>query len=69
MKGINTQKSIFEAELSGNTFKTMKTRLEQEIVWEQDGIKYFPLCEKCEAGLEVIGQGDFIDPDQEYYIL
>ncbi len=67
--GDRVQKSIFEVTLGKAAFRQMKTRLEQEIVPEADGIKYFPLCGRCEARLEIIGQGEWIDPDQEYYIL
>lgn len=67
--GARVQKSIFEVSLSPAAFREMRTRLEAEIQWEADGIKYFPLCRRCESRLEIIGQGRFIDPDQEYYVL
>ena len=67
--GIRVQKSIFELEIAPQTFTEMKARIEKEIVPEEDGVKYFPLCEKCAGTLEIIGQGIFIDPDEEYYVI
>lgn len=46
----------------------MRCRVEETIAPEEDGVKYFPVCEKCAGTVEIVGQGIFIDPDQEYYI-
>ncbi|MBU1055691.1 MAG: CRISPR-associated endonuclease Cas2 [Proteobacteria bacterium] len=67
--GIRVQKSIFELEIDSNTFAEMKSRVEKQIVPEEDGVKYFPVCEKCAGTLEIIGEGIFIDPDKEFYVL
>ncbi len=67
--GIRVQKSVFEAELNRPVFERMKRRVEEIVEPEKDGVKYFPLCEKCAGTLEIIGQGDYVDPDEEFYIL
>ena len=66
--GERVQKSIFEVTVDAKNFMEMKARIEDEIVFEEDGVKFFPLCEKCAATLENIGNGVFIDPDKEYYV-
>ncbi|MDI6727078.1 MAG: CRISPR-associated endonuclease Cas2 [Smithellaceae bacterium] len=66
--GSRVQKSIFELSVKGRVFEEMRRRVEETIVPEEDGVKYFPVCEKCAGTVEIIGQGIFIDPDQEYYI-
>lgn len=66
--GVRVQKSIFEVEISPPVFRTLRERVEKIIVPEEDGVKYFPLCEKCAGTVEIIGQGQFTDPDREYYI-
>ena len=66
--GVRVQKSIFEVMVSGPLFAEMKARIEGVIVPESDGVKYFPLCEKCAGTVEIIGQGQYTDPDEEYYI-
>ena len=46
----------------------MKRRVKDVIVPEKDGVKYFPLCEKCIGTVEIIGYGVYTDPDEEFYI-
>lgn len=67
--GIRVQKSIFELAVNNNLFLEMKSRIEDIIEPTADGVKYFPLCEKCAGTVEIIGQGIFIDPDEEFYVL
>lgn len=66
--GCRVQKSIFEIEVTPPVFRDLKERVEKIIVAEEDCVKYFPLCEKCAGTVEIIGQGQFTDPDREYYI-
>ena len=66
--GVRVQKSIFEVDVSQKMFRELKARIEDIIVIKADGVKYFPLCEKCSGTVEIIGQGQFTDPDREYYI-
>jgi CRISPR-associated protein Cas2 len=67
--GIRVQKSKFEVTVDNKTFVEMKARIEDTIEPAEDGVKYFPVCERCAGTLEIIGQGIFIDPDEEYYVL
>ena len=66
--GVRVQKSIFELDVTPPVFRELKGRVEKIILAEEDGVKYFPLCEKCAGTVEIIGQGQFADPDREYYI-
>jgi CRISPR-associated protein Cas2 len=66
--GTRVQKSIFEVTVDGSIFAQMKARIEDVIDHEEDGVKYFPVCTKCAGTVEIIGQGEFTDPDAEYYI-
>ncbi len=66
--GYRVQKSIFEATINAKIIAEMKSRIEDIILEDEDGVKYFHVCEKCENTLEIIGHGVFIDPDEEYYI-
>ncbi len=67
--GVRVQKSIFEVKVDEKRFKEMKKRVEEIIEKEEDGVKYFPLCEKCAGTVEVIGQGMYVDPDEEYVVV
>jgi CRISPR-associated protein Cas2 len=66
--GVRVQKSIFEVSVTPALFREIKERVEKIIVAEEDGVKYFPLCERCAGTAEIIGQGQFTDPDREYYV-
>jgi len=66
--GVRVQKSIFEVTVSPVLFAELKARIEMVIEPESDGVKYFPVCEKCAGSVEIIGQGQYTDPDEEYYI-
>ena len=66
--GVRVQKSIFELDVTQQVFAEMMRRVEKVIVPEDDGVKYFPVCEKCAGTVEIIGLGRFTDPDEEYYI-
>ncbi len=66
--GVRVQKSIFEVSLKGPIFQEMKDRIERVIVPDEDGVKYFPVCEKCAGTVEIIGLGEFTDPDEEFYV-
>ena len=67
--GKRVQKSKFEMELTKKELENLKARLASIIDPEQDGVKYIPLCKKCIAKIEIIGEGEFVDPDFEYYII
>jgi CRISPR-associated protein Cas2 len=67
--GQRVQKSIFEVSVTLPVFQQIKARVEEIIEYEEDGVKYFPLCEKCAGTVEIIGQGRFVDPDAEFCIL
>ncbi|MGB9591695.1 MAG: CRISPR-associated endonuclease Cas2 [Candidatus Kryptoniota bacterium] len=67
--GTRVQKSKFEIEISEKAFVELMERIAKEIDVETDGVKYFPLCERCLHKIEVIGQGSYVDPDHEFVIV
>lgn len=67
--GVRVQKSKFEMELTHSTLKGLQSRIDAVINHSEDGVKYFPLCQKCQVRIEKIGQGNYIDPDREYAII
>lgn len=67
--GVRVQKSKFEIDPSPSGFRELQTRIMAVIDPAVDGVKYIPLCFKCMAKTEVIGQGNYVDPDEEFYIL
>jgi len=67
--GFRVQKSIFEVDVDSRRFMEMWARVHEEIEPAEDGVKFFPLCEKCAGTVENIGLGVFIDPDRDYLVI
>ena len=67
--GHRVQKSIFEVKITKAKLKQLKSRIEREIVPEEDGVKYIFLCEKCFCTLDIIGQGEYLEQDPEYCVV
>ena len=67
--GVRVQKSIFEVSVNDKRFAEMKRRVDKEIYDEDDGVKYFLLCEKSAGTVVIIGQGIFVDTDEEYDVI
>lgn len=68
--GTRVQKSIFELDVRLYTLKEMIERIAAVIEHEEDGVKYFLLCEKCaHREVEIIGQGVYVDPDAAYEVI
>lgn len=55
--GDRVQYSIFEMDVDQATFREMRQRTEKVLDEEQDGVKYFFLCERCAGRLDVVGRG------------
>jgi CRISPR-associated protein Cas2 len=67
--GMRVQKSIFEVEANDRSFAEMKRRAEKEMDWDEDGVKYFPLCEPCSGALVVLGVCSDGWDDRSYMII
>ncbi len=67
--GVRMQKSKFEAELSDSDFYKLQTSIGRVINPVEDGVKYFPLCQKCVVKTEVIGKGMVIEAAGEFEII
>jgi CRISPR-associated protein Cas2 len=67
--GLRVQLSVFEVNLPYRSFCEMRNRVENTILSEEDGVKYFHLCNSCKARAERIGCGIFIEPDADYCVL
>lgn len=67
--GQRVQYSIFEAALSPLHSDMMQRRVEKVINKEFDGVKYYPLCEKCLQRAVVLGIGGMPGVAGEYLVL
>jgi CRISPR-associated protein Cas2 len=67
--GLRVQKSIFEVDVTIAQFKVMRARLEKELEFLEDGVKYFPLCGKCAEVWLHIGLGKVEWDEGDYKII
>lgn len=55
--GINSQRSVFECELTTDEIRTLVTKLTPYIDPESDSLLVYPLCSRCASSVVVLGQG------------
>lgn len=55
--GHRVQKSVFECDLDDRQFLKMKKQVEKLIDREEDSVRYYFLCGRCQNQVEVSGQG------------
>ena len=67
--GQRIQKSKFEANLEPAELKALQQRIGRIIDPQEDGVKYFPLCEKCFVKTEIFGKGRRKEHDPDFEIL
>jgi CRISPR-associated protein Cas2 len=67
--GTRVQQSKFELDINDRLFRELRSRIASTIDDGEDGVKYIPLCERCQRKTEIIGQGRYIDPDCEFVIM
>lgn len=67
--GHRVQYSIFEAELERAQLQVLQARAGEVINEEADGVKYFPLCERCLQRVTVHGKGQLPELSGPYVIL
>ncbi|MBM9520562.1 CRISPR-associated endonuclease Cas2 [Desulforhopalus vacuolatus] len=55
--GINTQKSVFECEVSGEELRVIRRYAERSLNLLEDRLRIYHLCSRCCSQAEVQGQG------------
>lgn len=66
--GTRVQYSVFECIMDEGLLQELTARLSQTIVEEEDKIRIYDLCAKCEKQIAVLGCGE-VTRDKEVYIL
>jgi CRISPR-associated protein Cas2 len=63
------QKSVFEGEVTDRTMESLKREIAKQINQDEDTVRIYTLCERCIAGVEIIGTGVLIErPDEDILI-
>lgn len=63
------QKSVFEGELDEDKRATLKAAVARLIDQEQDSVRFYTLCTRCQAATEIIGTGTYVERDEGDVIL
>ncbi|MEW6263963.1 MAG: CRISPR-associated endonuclease Cas2 [Thermodesulfobacteriota bacterium] len=66
--GLRVQKSVFECSLDEKNYLKMKAQAEKIMDHEEDSIRYYFLCGKCQAAIQVSGWGT-VSEDEEVSIV
>jgi CRISPR-associated protein Cas2 len=61
--GQRVQKSVFECRLDDRLFLQMKTQVDKVIDPEEDSVRYYFLCPRCQRHIEVSGWGSVREED------
>ncbi len=65
--GTRVQKSVFEFQLDDRQFLRLKRDIETLIDWEEDSVRYYFLCQRCQGNIAVSGWGTI--PEDEDVII
>jgi len=67
--GRRVQKSVFECLLTDRQLTQVRTRLEELIDMDTDSVRYYPICQRCLAAVQVSGLGTVTDDDLDAPII
>lgn len=66
--GSRLQKSVFLLELDKEDLEALKVRIASLIDDGEDSIFYLPICTRCLAGIEEVGQAEIPEKDVGWFI-
>ncbi len=66
--GDRMQKSVFECNLSPQTYKMIKGEIEKIINRRKDRVRYYRLCKGCVEKVEISGWGE-ITEEEEFVVI
>ena len=62
------QRSVFEGIISASQIRELKSKLEKRTLGQRDSIRFYKICEKCSAQIEIKGNGKKID-EIDFFII
>ena len=65
--GHRVQYSVFEALLEPGLFEKMISRISKIIDPKEDSVRIYPICQRCEREILIVGQGE-VKEDKDVYI-
>lgn len=66
--GERVQKSVFECNLTPQTYQKVKNGVEEIINKRKDRVRYYRICKECEGKVEISGWGE-VTEDEEFILI
>jgi len=66
--GDRVQKSVFECNLSANTYEKVKAGVEEIINKRKDRVRYYRICKGCVDKVEISGWGE-VTENEEFMVI
>lgn len=67
--GRRVQKSVFECVVDERALMELRSRVEREIDFTEDSVRYYTLCRRCIPGIEVAGLGTVTQDDSDWIFI
>lgn len=67
--GVRIQRSVFEIRLERGKLPELQKRLTALINRQEDGIKIFPVCQKCRVKADGSGNNGHLQNERQWFIL
>ena len=67
--GERVQYSVFECDLEQEHLERLQRRLDKIVEEEQDSVRFYLLCARCESSVEVMGRGEVPGEPPDVYIV
>jgi len=66
--GDRVQKSVFECNLSPETYQSVRSQIEEIINKKKDRVRYYRLCKGCVERVEISGWGE-VTEEEEFIVI
>ena len=66
--GVRVQRSVFECHLTPAQVQDLQQRLDALLVWQDDKIRYYTLCQKDVRRIAIDGPGE-VTQDRDYVVV
>lgn len=66
--GDRVQKSVFECNLSQETYERIKSEIDKMINRRKDRVRYYRICKGCTERVEISGWGEVAE-DEEFVVI
>ena len=66
--GVRVQKSVFDCNVSGETYEKIKSEIDKMINLRKDRVRYYRICKGCTERVGISGWGE-VTEDEEFVVI